>query len=107
MFLGLSGKSFSQQTSTANPLPALSKGLHFAPLYNFTSSSIAFMPIKMSNTPVNDIPAIRRIVSPDFYLHTFGFFCKNEFRLQKATGIPLRFRLGSIDYCNKLEQKQR
>lgn len=46
-----------------------------------------------------------KILPPDHYVKGLGFFCKKELQLEKATKIPFRFRLGSLDYVNKLEGK--
>ena len=39
------------------------------------------------------------------YYEQLGFFCKRELDIQKATHLPVFFRLGSLESCNKLEGK--
>ena len=45
------------------------------------------------------------ILPLSFYSNSLGFFCQKELKLEKLTSVPLRFRLGSLDYVNYLEQK--
>jgi hypothetical protein len=45
------------------------------------------------------------ILSPDYYATQLGFFCKEEIRFEKATKIPFKFRLGSVNECDQLEGK--
>lgn len=40
----------------------------------------------------------------NLYTKGLGFFCRQELNMQKAH-VPVTFRLGSMDYCNRLEQK--
>lgn len=44
-------------------------------------------------------------IAPDFITRQWGIFCEGEWKLEKKTGIPLRVRLGSLEYVNHLEGK--
>lgn len=37
--------------------------------------------------------------------NNLAFFCKVEVKIEKRFSIPIKFRLGSLDYANYLEQK--
>lgn len=59
-------------------------------------------------------PILPKILQPadlgferDFVVRNYSFFCRQEYRLQKVTGLPLRFRLGSLEYVEQLEGKTR
>jgi hypothetical protein len=45
------------------------------------------------------------VLTSSFYCNSLGFFCKKELQLEKITSLPVRLRLGSVDYVNYLEQK--
>ncbi len=35
----------------------------------------------------------------------WGIICQKEWKLEKTTGVPFRFRLGSLEYVDRLEAK--
>lgn len=45
-------------------------------------------------------------IRPDYFTRQWGIFCEGEWRIEKKTGIPLRVRLGSLEYVDRLEGKQ-
>jgi hypothetical protein len=44
-------------------------------------------------------------VAKDYYKNCLGFFCKKEIQLEKSIALPLRFRLGSVEYTDYMEGK--
>lgn len=47
-----------------------------------------------------------RLIPENNYSKGLTFFCRNEWLLEKKTGVPFRFRLGSVEQVNWLEGKQ-
>ncbi len=45
------------------------------------------------------------LLPESFYARSLGYFCRQELKLEKLTSVPLRFRLGSLDYVNRIEGK--
>lgn len=43
------------------------------------------------------------LIQPNFVVTNWGFFCKQEWKFEKATKIPLKIRLGSLQATNLLE----
>ncbi len=41
----------------------------------------------------------------NFYSKNSGFFCRQEWKFQAKTALPLKLRLGSVAYCDWMEGK--
>ncbi len=72
-----------------------------AQLYMRMDSSI--IKRKTLNDSIICVPL--RLVPSNFYSLNLGFFCKKELKIENAIKVPLRFRLGSVAYCDALEGK--
>jgi hypothetical protein len=54
----------------------------------------------------NSVAPISSIsIPPNLFYIQSGIMCKGEWKLEKATHIPFRFRLGSLADCDALEGK--
>ena len=45
------------------------------------------------------------VPSDDYATCNYGFFCRQELKIEKAVKLPIRIRLGSLEQCNYYEGK--
>jgi hypothetical protein len=57
------------------------------------------------NLPPRQVASPTPFLSPGYYASQLGFFCKQEIKLEKTAKIPFKFRLGSVDDCDRMEGK--
>ena len=99
---GQGGKSFPLHLS-----PALQR----LPLSTMGLSLKAQLPISHTNAEPQSLAmfpyTLPEPVSSDFYSKNLGFFCRQEWKVEKAIAFPLRFRLGSVAEVDRMEGKGR
>ena len=111
VLLMLSGKAFSQQQISSSSQLIYKAGNIIHTLntdHTFYKNSFVKIDVKKNYTiplPLTFF-AKTEVIDPNFYQCNLGFFCKKEIQLEKITSVPFRFRLGSLEYVNKLEGKR-
>ena len=68
-----------------------------------SDTAVHFMPSVFLSANIENL---KSPVSANFSTCTYGFFCREELKLEKATKMPIRFRLGSLEQCNYYEGKK-
>jgi hypothetical protein len=89
----------TQITYRNNNIINISKAFHQLGNKKILSDKINVKPVFLLS------PVSCSVIAANYYTQNFGFFCKKELQFEKATKIPLRFRLGTLQYNNYLEGK--
>jgi len=88
------GSVFSQTIrQNEAPILLLQKPVKPMPATILTSTSVLL--------PAAPVP----FLSANYYASHLGFFCKQEIKFEKIVKVPFKFRLGSIEDCDRLEGK--
>ena len=98
----LFSRVFSNAQITASVKPNYTNLLVKNKLKTFDTTYHIMPPVLLLKAVEN----IKPIVAEDFSTCTYGFFCREELKIEKATKMPIRFRLGSLAQCNYYEGKK-
>ena len=87
-------------------IPQLRQELQTTPSFSFNYQSVHLLtyqlPAENATTVMNYHSSITNYYSYD----CLAFFCKIEVKLEKAVKMPIKFRLGDVDYVDRLEGKR-
>lgn len=80
-----------------------------SPLCILTFAEDEFLEGKLSDKPCypieNQRSSLTAAIPANLATCNYGFFCRQELKIENATNIPIRFRLGSLEQCNYYEGK--
>jgi hypothetical protein len=76
--------------------------------FSFNQVSASQIHYNLNKKQSNNLPSFSSfsVIQQDYYTQHFGIMCKQELAIEKATRIPFRFRLGSLQQCNFYEGKK-
>jgi hypothetical protein len=74
------------------------------PIKPFDTARLFYSPYTSIAASTNAVSPVT-IISENYYANHLSFFCSKEWQIEKTTKLPLKFRLGSVSYTDKIEGK--
>lgn len=117
IFINFSYAQSVKQTVVSAKYNSLKNSLSFSKKIETSGSKLSFVnPDSVKNKyffnqktaglPLENFNAVFSSALPgNFSTCNFGFFCRQELKIENATNIPIRIRLGSLAQCNYYEGK--
>ena len=75
-------------------------------LNHYKSKIISLNFTEIKSEEPKSFPSLQRIISEKNKNYSSSFFCNIEAEIEKNTKFLVRFRLGSVDYVDRLEGKK-
>ena len=113
LFLGFSARATAQDTPKASAGLRLIQDSEISPRFTFVQQVANWdLLLPLSYHRQSQPPKLLRFPAltseqplPNYDADHLAFFCRLELRLEKATKIPVRFRLGDVQQVDYLEGK--
>ncbi len=86
-------------------VPELRQELQQQPLL-FTSQPVFLSKYRFSFSDFNKNRQTSAPIPSYYDYDKLAFFCKVEVKLEKAVKLPIKFRLGDVEYVDRLEGKR-
>ncbi len=101
---------FGSINGQGNPLPGMTvpgmKRIHFQQTVKpFQSRFSRHVYLKAEEHKPGPQFKLLNLPTGATYVNNLGFFCRYELKLDKVIAVPVRFRLGSKEYVDRLEGK--
>lgn len=104
IFGNISLQSQNTYQISGKSLPELKQEQLSEPLSFSTPSRLFF--INFTNTTPQTLTQKNQALSlSETYWKELGFFCKMEIKMEQKSRFPVKFRLGTVDYVDRLEGK--
>jgi hypothetical protein len=113
-FVGLLIGLFGVLNLTAQTTQIIGKSVYELRTETFESAPALAIPhLLFSDTQNTSIPDLHTFTTDRYYqapssyrYQDLAFFCRLEVKMEKASKMPVRFRLGTVDYVDYLEGKR-